>query len=95
MSETYRPTESKAEQLRHKAADLKEDIVEVGKLSKEYAGEKLQDLGEKAARTYQRGRQRAGELQENVQHYVSEQPVKSLLIALGAGLLLGFFWRRG
>lgn len=104
MSESYH-AESTGRQLRSKAEDLREDVVEMAKLSKEYAAEKLRglregashrmhDLQDRASRTYGRGKQRAGEVQRNVEDYVIEQPLKSLLMALGAGLLLGFFWRK-
>lgn len=105
MSETFHSEESTGRQLRSKASDLKEDVVEMAKLSKEYASEKLRglregasekahDLQDRAQRTYYRGKDRASEVQRTVEGYVVEQPLKSLLMALGAGLLLGFFWRK-
>jgi ElaB/YqjD/DUF883 family membrane-anchored ribosome-binding protein len=105
MSESFHSAESSAEQLRHKASDLKEDIVDMAKLSKEYATEKLRGLREGAvekahglregaSRTWTRGRAKADDVQKSIEDFVVDQPLKSLLIAVGAGLLLGFFWRR-
>lgn len=104
MSESFH-AEPTGRQLRSKAEDLKEDVVEMAKLSKEYAAEKLRGLREgashrmhdlqgRASKTYSRGKERAGEMQRSVEEYVMDQPLKSLLMALGAGLVLGFFWRK-
>ena len=43
---------------------------------------------------YDQGRDKAMEFEQNLEAYVREQPVKSLLIAAGVGCLLGFLWRR-
>ena len=36
----------------------------------------------------------AMEWEQNLESYVQDQPIKSLLIAAGVGALLGFLWRR-
>lgn len=43
---------------------------------------------------YDQGRDKAMEFEQNLEAYVREQPVKSLLIAAGVGCLLGILWRR-
>jgi ElaB/YqjD/DUF883 family membrane-anchored ribosome-binding protein len=43
---------------------------------------------------YDQGKERAMEFEQNLEAYVREQPVKSLLIAAGVGCLLGILWRR-
>ena len=40
------------------------------------------------------GKQKMHELEENLARRVQESPMKSVLIAAGVGLVLGFLWRR-
>jgi ElaB/YqjD/DUF883 family membrane-anchored ribosome-binding protein len=98
-SEAYSPGGSSGaratgEQLRQKAGEVRESIGEMGGIAKEAAREKLGELRETATHAYQRGRERAGEAVKGVEHYIQEQPIKSLLMAAGLGLLVGFFLRR-
>ena len=41
-----------------------------------------------------KGRDKAVQIEHGVEDYVRAQPVKSLLIAAGVGLVLGILWRR-
>lgn len=49
---------------------------------------------EKASEYYSQGREKAAEYGQKVEDMVREQPIKSVLIAAGAGLLLGMLLRR-
>ena len=42
---------------------------------------------------YQQGREKAMHWQEELENYVAERPIKSLLIAAGVGALLGILWK--
>ena len=75
------------DQFRETAAMAREDLREMGTLAKDVAREKAQDI-------YTRGREKTKEWGENLETYVRDQPVKSLLIAAGVGLALGFLMRR-
>jgi ElaB/YqjD/DUF883 family membrane-anchored ribosome-binding protein len=80
--------QSKAgEQFRETAAMAREDLREMGALAKDAAREKAQDI-------YARSRERTKQWEESLEHYVHDQPVKSLLVAAGVGLALGFLMRR-
>ncbi len=76
---------SAREQLREQAATVKEDLRKFGRITREaakdVAGEILDD-----------GKQKFEKLEERVVTYVREKPVKSLLIAAGAGLLIGYLF---
>jgi ElaB/YqjD/DUF883 family membrane-anchored ribosome-binding protein len=61
---------------------------------KDAAKEQYERLRDQASEYYEHGRQQAREWQHNLENYVQEQPVKSLLIAAGVGVLLGMLWRR-
>ena len=77
----------KGEQLRSAA---KEQVEHLRENAEEYYEQGRQMAGE----YYDQGRQKAMEWSEEVENYVREQPMKSVLIAAGVGLVLGFLWRR-
>ncbi len=58
------------------------------------AREKLDHLRESAGEYYETGRDKAREWEGELEEYVRDQPLKSLLIAAGVGMLLGVVWRR-
>ena len=82
------------EQLRDAATQVKENIRDMGGQVRDAAQEKFDDLKQQASDYYDQGRDRAMEWEKNLEQYVQEQPIKSLLIAGGVGMLLGFLWRR-
>ncbi len=55
----------------------------------ERLGEKIDSMSATARGAYQRGLERAHVWGDEVGHYVQDQPVRSLLIAAGIGLVLG------
>ena len=50
---------------------------------------RVQDARERVNNMVERGRERAMEWESNLENFVQDQPVKSILIAAGVGLLLG------
>jgi ElaB/YqjD/DUF883 family membrane-anchored ribosome-binding protein len=52
-------------------------------------GHKLDELADNANQIYGRGKERALEWRDNVDHYVQDRPMKSVLIAAGLGLFVG------
>jgi ElaB/YqjD/DUF883 family membrane-anchored ribosome-binding protein len=53
-----------------------------------------QNLSDMARTSYDEGRRKAQEMERVVETYIREKPVQSLLIAAGAGLVLGLLWAR-
>ncbi len=51
-------------------------------------------LRESARECYQQGREKAMEWEQELEQYVRERPVKSMLIAAGIGVAVGILWRR-
>jgi len=74
----------KTKVLKKKAGDVAQDATQ----------EALEHLRENAAEYYERGRETVEGAASAFERYVREQPIKSLLIAAGAGLLFGRFWMR-
>jgi ElaB/YqjD/DUF883 family membrane-anchored ribosome-binding protein len=81
-------------QLRDKAQQVGEGLREMGGQVRDAAREQYDRLRDSANEYYEQGRQTAREWQENVETYVQEQPVKSLLIAAGVGVLIGLLMKR-
>jgi ElaB/YqjD/DUF883 family membrane-anchored ribosome-binding protein len=82
------------QRLREQAGAVKEDVRELGRVAKEVSQEKLRETKQVAGEYVAKGRKKAGELEETVVTYVRENPVKSVMIAAGAGALIGFLLSR-
>lgn len=87
-------TGSTTEQLKDKASEVGQNLREMGGQARDAAREQYENLRDQASEYYEAGRQRAQEWEQNLENYVQEQPVKSLLIAAGVGFLLGAIWKR-
>lgn len=80
--------------LREKLAETRDNIVDMAHIAGDSVRDKLHAIKDKAAETYGDGKQKLHELEENLSRRVQESPMKSVLIAAGVGLVLGFLWRR-
>ncbi len=90
-----------AAQLRDTAQKIGEDLRNMGSQVrdqahqvKDQAQQKYNELRDQAGQYYEQGKQRAQEWEGTLEDYVREQPVKSLLIAAGVGVLLGVLWKK-
>ena len=84
----------KGDQLRETASQVQQNLRDMGGQVRDAAQEKFNDLRDQASDYYEQGRQRAQAWEHDLETYVQDQPIKALLIAAGAGMLLGFLWRR-
>lgn len=75
------------EDLAEQAGRVVEDVKALGGMTRDAAAEAVQGAAE-------RGSAAVAEYEDQVIEYVRKQPVKSILIAAGAGYLLGGFFRR-
>ena len=83
-----------AGQLRDTAQQVGQQVRERAQQVRDQATEKYEQLRDQASQYYDMGRQRAEQIEGDLESYVREQPVKSLLIAAGVGLLLGILWKK-
>lgn len=79
-----------SERLREQASTVAEDLRELGHLTTEAAREKLEQARRSAADYYEQGRRKAGELEEQVEGYVRQKPIQSVLMAAGLGVIVGY-----
>jgi len=90
MNETGRSQDK----LRDKVSETRDNIVDMGHLAKDAVQEKYHELRERASEKYSEGKEKMHDLEESLVRSVRESPMKSVLIAAGVGLALGFIWRR-
>lgn len=81
-------------QLREKAVALGHDVQELGKITRDIAQDTVGLLNENASGYYKEGVRRAQQLEHRMEDRIREHPLQSLLIAAGAGLILGALLRR-
>ena len=91
MTDSNRPQNK----LRDKVSETRENLADMGHLAKEAVQDKFEELKDRAAAKYGEGKEKGQELEESFARRVRAAPMKSVLIAAGVGLALGFLWRRG
>ena len=92
-ADNVRPTAT-TDDLRRQAKVVKEDLRGLGRTAKEVAQDKLGDAKKKAVEYVDEGKQEASRLEDQVESYIRQNPLKAVLIATGAGLLLGLLLSR-
>jgi len=81
-----------SDRLGDQAMVVTKDIQEMGGIAKDAAQEKLGQLREQATGYYQQGQDQVQSVVSAFEQSVRQQPLKSVLIAAGVGLLLGRLW---
>jgi len=71
-----------------------QDFKELGGMAREMAQEKVDQVQAGAADCAKEGSEKIRQAEHSIEQYIREQPVKSMLIAAGVGLVLGRFWMR-
>ncbi len=81
--------------LTETATQVSQNLREMGTQVRDAATEKYEQLRDSAQEYYQQGRDRAQEWEHGLESYVREKPLQAVLMAAGAGVLLGLLWKRG
>ena len=83
------------ELARRAGAWMHTDAVQaLGKITKNLAEDTMGLLGSNASDYYQQGLQKAQSLEKSIEKTIRENPLQSMAVAAGVGLLLGMLWRR-
>jgi ElaB/YqjD/DUF883 family membrane-anchored ribosome-binding protein len=80
--------------LRKQATAVSKDLQAMGGTARDAAQEKLGQLRDNASEYFEQGRDKAHQVERTLAQFILDQPLKSILIAAGVGLLLGRFWMR-
>ena len=83
-----------SERLGKQAKEVTEDLQEMGGTIRDAAQEKLGQVGEKAAEYCGQGQEKVHGVACACEQFLSERPLRSVLMAAGIGWLLGRFWKR-
>ncbi len=71
-----------------------DEVKEFGKNAKEVAASTIEAVKENASKYYQQGVEKAKDVEKNLEGKIKEYPLKSLLIAVGVGALVGMLIKR-
>ncbi|HEY1922746.1 MAG TPA: hypothetical protein VGG44_08260 [Tepidisphaeraceae bacterium] len=85
---------SETDELKHKVADVAEDVRAMGGQVGKAAREQYENLRSKASDYVEQGRGKAEEWESDLEGYIKAKPVQALLVAAGVGVILGLLWRR-
>lgn len=89
------PSERRANgRLGRKARTVTQDIQELGGMARDMAQEKVEQLRAGASEYCKEGRDKARQVERSFEQFIRQQPLKSILIAAGVGMLLGGLWMR-
>jgi ElaB/YqjD/DUF883 family membrane-anchored ribosome-binding protein len=88
------PNQGAASQIKDKVSEAASNVRDMGQQAYDAASEKYENVRDSAAEYYQAGREKAMEWESQIESYVREQPLKSLLMAAGAGIVIGMIWKR-
>jgi len=80
--------------LAGKTRTVTQDIQELGGMAREMAQEQVEQLRASASGYYEGGRETVQQVERGFEQFVRQQPLKSILIAAGIGMLLGGLWMR-
>jgi ElaB/YqjD/DUF883 family membrane-anchored ribosome-binding protein len=69
-------------------------IKDMADIAADTAKETAGQLQENASALYERGGDKVRQVERTFDQFIREQPLKSVLMAAGIGLLLGLFWKR-
>ena len=89
------PAETKkTEEVRQQVRVVRDDVRELGRAAKGAAGEVYDDVKRHTGDFVEAKKQRVTEFEDQIVEYVRQKPLQSVLIAVGAGALLGFLLTR-
>jgi ElaB/YqjD/DUF883 family membrane-anchored ribosome-binding protein len=80
--------------LGERAAEGREGLREIGHTVKEAATEGIQRFKETAGERMERGKEKLMDLEHGFEDRIRQNPMKSIAIAAGVGLVLGLLCRR-
>lgn len=68
-------------------------LKDIGGIATDTVKETAAQMQENASACYERGRDKVRQVERTFDQFIREQPLTSVLIAAGVGLLLGRFWK--
>jgi|HubBroStandDraft_4_1064222.scaffolds.fasta_scaffold658758_2 ElaB/YqjD/DUF883 family membrane-anchored ribosome-binding protein len=94
MSRIQDEPQAHAEALKEKARDVQQSLRDLGGEAKATAVDAYGNLRNQAQDYIHQGKDYAQHWEQSLEDAVKERPLRAILIAAGAGMLLGLLWRR-
>ena len=82
------------DRLGKQATKVKKDLEQIGGTAKDIAEDQLEQVGEKASEYYEQGRDRVHGVACACEQFIRDRPLRSVLVAVGIGWLLGGILKR-
>ena len=86
-------TKSRSRSFGEQSSRVAEEVQELGRVALTNAGDAASQLKEKGQAALETGREKVKDAKGRFDDIVSEHPMKSVLIAVGVGVVLGFALR--
>jgi ElaB/YqjD/DUF883 family membrane-anchored ribosome-binding protein len=80
--------------MQQKVQDIKQNVQDLGSSARQMAQDQYETLRSSAGDYIEQGRTRAMEMERSLESQIRDQPLKSVLMAAGFGLVLGVLWSR-
>lgn len=87
-------TQAERDALKQKASAAKEAVVDLAGEARRFATHRMSDLKDQASDWAQGAKDKAGDANQQVIHFVRTNPYKSLAIAAGIGFFAGAMLKR-
>ena len=81
-------------EFQKKATELGHDVKDLGGIGGKLATDTAHIAEERISEYYKEGIKKAKGLEGNLETEIRKNPIRSLLVATGVGLLLGALWHR-
>lgn len=81
-------------QEQYQEQTAKESAADKAQQFRSYAGEKAASIKQEASMKFKQGAEKAKEIHSTAEEYVRENPTKSVLTAVGVGVIIGLILRR-
>lgn len=79
--------------LKEQTGRVVEDLRELGHVARDEAGNAIDTAKERGQRALEHGRERYDDYRVGMEQRIGEKPITAVLIAAGAGALLGYMMR--
>jgi ElaB/YqjD/DUF883 family membrane-anchored ribosome-binding protein len=81
-------------EMQDKVQDIKQNLQDLGTGARQMASDQLQQFKTSASVDIEQGRTRALDMERTLESQIRDQPLRSVLVAAGIGLVLGVLWNR-
>ncbi len=94
INETAGTAHDVVDKVRDKASEVGSQVRDIGNRVRDAATETYGEVRDQTKGYIEQGKHAAQEWEQSLEDYVQAKPLQAILVAAGAGLLLGLLWKR-